>query len=120
MKVLLEAPYRPKHLNNSVLLTIDLTKGVADEAIARKDSIIVTYRESLIVNKNMASNSSEDPIIFRPLKSLTLGNSQQNTLLRLAQEGISVYSPHTAVDAVSGGLNDWLADIVTYKSRDVR
>jgi len=40
-----------------------------------------------------------------------LGNTQQLSLLRLAQEGISVYSPHTAVDAA--GLNDWLADIVT-------
>lgn len=49
-----------------------------------------------------------DPIIFRPLKSLTLANTQQSTLLRLAQEGISVYSPHTAVDAVPGGLNDFL------------
>jgi putative NIF3 family GTP cyclohydrolase 1 type 2 len=43
--VLLEAPYRPDNLKNSVLLTVDLTRGVADEAIARKDSIIVTYRE---------------------------------------------------------------------------
>lgn len=94
--LLLEAPYRPGHLKNSVLLTIDLTKGVADEAIARKDSIIVTYH----------------PIIFRALKSIILENTQQNTLLRLAQEGISVYSPHTAVDAAPGGLNDWLADII--------
>ncbi|KUJ14821.1 NGG1p interacting factor 3 [Mollisia scopiformis] len=96
--LLLEAPYRP-HLNNSVLLTVDLTKAVADEAIARKDSIIIAYH----------------PIIFRPLKSFTLANTQQNSLLRLAQEGISVYSPHTAVDAAVGGLNDWLADIVTCK-----
>jgi putative NIF3 family GTP cyclohydrolase 1 type 2 len=49
------------------------------------------------------------------LKAITLGNSQQNSLLRLAQEGISVYSPHTAVDAAPGGLNDWLADIMTGK-----
>jgi putative NIF3 family GTP cyclohydrolase 1 type 2 len=42
-----------------------------------------------------------------------LANSQQTSLLKLAQEGISVYSPHTAVDAAPGGLNDWLADIVT-------
>jgi putative NIF3 family GTP cyclohydrolase 1 type 2 len=44
---------------------------------------------------------------------MTLGNTQQSSLLRLAQEGISVYSPHTAVDAAVGGMNDWLADIVT-------
>jgi putative NIF3 family GTP cyclohydrolase 1 type 2 len=47
------------------------------------------------------------------LKSLTLANTQQQTLLRLASHGISVYSPHTAVDAAPGGLGDWLADIVT-------
>lgn len=51
-----------------------------------------------------------DPIIFRPLKSLTLSNTQQRSLLRLVQAGISVYSPHTAVDASVGGVNDWLAD----------
>jgi len=61
----------------------------------------------------MYTEFHKDPIIFRGLKSLTLGNTQQNSLLRLAQEGISVYSPHTAVDAAPGGLNDFLADIVT-------
>jgi putative NIF3 family GTP cyclohydrolase 1 type 2 len=54
-----------------------------------------------------------DPIIFRGLKALTLQNSQQASLLRLAAEGISVYSPHTAIDCKQGGLGDWLADIVT-------
>ncbi|KAG4430533.1 hypothetical protein IFR05_013986 [Cadophora sp. M221] len=99
--LLLEAPYRPDNkLGKSALLTIDLTKAVADEAIEGKHSIIVSYH----------------PIIFRPLKALTLANMQQNSLLRLASEGISVYSPHTAVDAAPGGLNDWLADIVTGSS----
>ena len=60
-----------------------------------------------------------DPIIFRGLKSLTLGNSQQQSLLRLAAEGISVYSPHTAVDCTRGGLGDWLADIVTGTPTDL-
>ena len=44
---------------------------------------------------------------------MTFANSQQQTLLRLASHGISVYSPHTAIDAAPGGLGDWLADIVT-------
>jgi hypothetical protein len=33
-----------------------------------------------------------DPIIFRGLKSLTLEDTQQQSLLRLASEGISVSS----------------------------
>src|SRR4051812_25403792 len=57
--------------------------------------------------------SSIDPIIFRGLKSLSLADTQQQTLLRLAAEGISVYSPHTAIDCAPGGLGDWLADIVS-------
>jgi len=112
--VLLEAPYRKGHLRNSVLLTVDLTKGVADEAIRRKDSIIIAYRQSAFqLLHSHPLTPPPDPIIFRGLKSLTLANSQQNSLLRLAQEGISVYSPHTAVDAAPGGLNDWLAAVVS-------
>lgn len=114
MTVLLEAPHRKDHLKNSVLLTIDLTKGVADEAIRRKDSVVIAYRGFYLPIQNMVKlTSPPDPIIFRGLKALTLANSQQQSLLRLAQEGISVYCPHTAVDAAPGGLNDWLADVVT-------
>ncbi|KAL2811110.1 GTP cyclohydrolase 1 type 2/Nif3 [Aspergillus granulosus] len=96
--LLLEAPFNhARRQRNSVLLAIDLTRAVADEAIARKDSVVVAYH----------------PIIFRGLKSLTFKDTQQQSLLRLAQEGISVYSPHTAVDATPGGMGDWLCDIVT-------
>ena len=30
--------------------------------------------------------------------------------MRLIQKNIAVYSPHTALDAAPGGVNDWLAD----------
>lgn len=95
--MLLEPPSRPdltaalkKH---RCLLTIDLTRTVVDEAISRNTSFIITYH----------------PIIFSGLKSITTANSQQESLLRLAQAGIAVYSPHTSVDAAPGGLGDWLA-----------
>lgn len=97
-EVLLEAPFDPlRRQMNSVLLTVDLTRAVATEAIENKHCCVVAYH----------------PIIFRGLKSLTLADSQQSSLLRLALEGISVYCPHTAVDAVPGGMADWLCDIVT-------
>lgn len=96
--LLLEAPFDPsRRQSNTALLTIDLTKAVADEAIALNTSIVIAYH----------------PIIFRGLKSLTLADTQQQSLLRLASHGISVYSPHTALDAAPGGLGDWLADVVT-------
>lgn len=44
--VLLEAPFDPaRRQKNSVLLAIDLTTAVADEAIQRRDSAVVAYRE---------------------------------------------------------------------------
>ncbi|KAJ5085020.1 hypothetical protein N7532_009791 [Penicillium argentinense] len=96
--LLLEAPFDPaRRQKNSVLLAIDLTNAVAEEAIQRRDSAIVAYH----------------PIIFRGLKAITLNDTQQRSLLRLAQHGISVYSPHTAVDTVPGGMADWLCDVVT-------
>lgn len=99
--LLLEAPIpsQSPRKANSVLLTIDLTKAVADEAIDDDHSVVVAYH----------------PIIFRGLKAITLDNSQQQTLLRLASHGISVYCPHTAVDHVPDGMADWLCDIVTGK-----
>lgn len=51
-------------------------------------------------------------IIFRGLKTITLADSQQRTLLRLAASNISVYCPHTSLDAAVGGINDWLALVV--------
>ncbi|KAK9470962.1 GTP cyclohydrolase 1 type 2/Nif3 [Dipodascopsis tothii] len=79
-----------------VLLTIDLTTAVVDEAIRKSALMIVTYH----------------PIIFRGLKAITQADTQQLSLMRLAQEGISVYSPHTAVDAQVGGVNDWLVSVI--------
>lgn len=98
--LLLEAPFDPtRRQSNSVLLTIDLTKAVVDEALDSKCSVVVAYH----------------PIIFRGLKSLTFKDTQQASLLRLVSAGISVYCPHTAVDAVPGGMADWMCDIVSGK-----
>ncbi|KAJ7223650.1 GTP cyclohydrolase 1 type 2/Nif3 [Mycena rebaudengoi] len=49
------------------------------------------------------------PPILSPLKALALASPLQSTLVRGAAAGISVYSPHTALDGVYGGVNDWPA-----------
>jgi dinuclear metal center YbgI/SA1388 family protein len=80
----------------TVFLTNDLTGPVVEEALNEDARIIICYH----------------PVIFRPLKSLTPDDPMQSLLLQLAAERISVYCPHTAMDAASGGLNDWLCDIL--------
>lgn len=77
-----------------ILLTIDLTNAVAAEAVQNKCDLVVAYH----------------PPIFEGIKRLDPAHSNHAGLMRLIQRGISVYCPHTALDAVPGGVNDWLAD----------
>ncbi|KAH8668709.1 GTP cyclohydrolase 1 type 2/Nif3 [Xylariales sp. PMI_506] len=88
----------------TVLLTNDLSTAVVDEALRVKASIIVSYH----------------PVIFRGLKSITNKDPMQASLLRLIAAGVSVYCPHTAVDAAHGGLNDWLCDILVNKACEAK
>jgi hypothetical protein len=71
-----------------------LTSAVLDESLAKETSVIVAYH----------------PTIFRGLQSLTLSNPLQASLLQCAAQGVSISSPHTALDSVWGGINDWLAE----------
>lgn len=77
---------------NRVMLCIDLTEPVLDEAIEQDVQMIVAYH----------------PLCFKPLARLTTQNVKQRIVLRAVQHQIAVYSPHTALDAADGGVNDWL------------
>lgn len=76
-----------------VVLTIDLTEAVLHEAIDAGAQTIVAYH----------------PPIFTPMTRMTNETRAQRIALAAAQAGIAVYSPHTALDAAPGGVNDWLA-----------
>ena len=79
------------------LLTIDMTHAVVHEAQALGCQLIITYH----------------PPIFAALKRIDT-RSPLGLALRL---GIALYSPHTALDAASGGTNDVLADAAGLLSR---
>jgi dinuclear metal center YbgI/SA1388 family protein len=49
------------------------------------------------------------PILFRPVKRLTGATPEGRMLLALARAGVAVYSPHTAFDNTSRGINEILA-----------
>jgi dinuclear metal center YbgI/SA1388 family protein len=49
------------------------------------------------------------PVLFRGAKRLTTGTPEGRVLLPLIRAGVAVYSPHTAFDNTSGGINDALA-----------
>jgi len=76
-----------------VLLTIDLTDAVAEDASRMGAEVVIAYHPSL----------------FRPLSRLSWKEPIQRAVLRLVAEGRVLYSPHTALDQAMGGVNDWLA-----------
>jgi dinuclear metal center YbgI/SA1388 family protein len=75
-----------------VLFTIDLVPRVLDEALDARADVVVAYH----------------PPLFTPLKRLTAGTPQGSVLVRAIRHGLCIYSPHTALDAAPGGVNDWL------------
>ena len=77
-----------------VLLTIDLTAAVLDEARELGVQAIVAYH----------------PPIFAPIKRVVKGDRASGIVHDAVRQGIAIFSPHTALDAVAGGVNDWLAD----------
>lgn len=79
-----------------VMLTIDLTEPVLDEAVRKKIDFIVSYH----------------PPIFKPINSLrTPGTGMASLVFRCIRRGVAIYSPHTALDAADGGTNDALAHL---------
>lgn len=81
-------------LDGPILLTIDLTEPVVEEAVGMGCRAVIAYH----------------PPIFRPIKRITGQTAKERVLLRLIEAGIAVYSPHTAIDSAPGGMTDWLAD----------
>lgn len=77
---------------NRVMLTIDLTDAVLVEALRTEVDAIVAYH----------------PPIFGGLKRIVASDPKGNLVAQLIHAGVLVYSPHTALDSVVGGVNDWL------------
>lgn len=82
------------HPVSRIMTCLTLTEDVAAEAVDEQADLVVTHH----------------PLPFRPLKRLTTATSEGRVLWELMGAGISVYSPHTALDSAAEGINWQLAD----------
>ncbi|PKI83325.1 hypothetical protein MVES1_003196 [Malassezia vespertilionis] len=88
---------------NGVFLAVDLTTEVADELLSlRSMNTAIIYH----------------PVIFSPVRSLKLAVPLQQSVLRCIAAGVSIYCPHTCLDAMDGGINDWLVVGLAYPWED--
>ena len=86
-----------------ILLALDLSKEVVEQAIAQKIDMIITHH----------------PAIFKKLKRVVDNDWQQDLLLTLMENGIAVYSAHTNLDCVSTGVNDVLSKLLKLEDADI-
>ena len=77
---------------SKVLISLDATKAVAEEAKALGCELVVTHH----------------PIIFRPAKHIT-DDPDSDTVLTYLENGIAVISMHTNLDRALDGVNEILA-----------
>jgi len=80
-----------------ILLTIDYTSDVAEEATNSDCGLIIAYH----------------PPIFQPLKRVL----SSSLIFDAIRRGVAIYSPHTALDAADCGTNDMLADVLGLSDR---
>ncbi len=78
----------------SVLVALDLTPAVVDEAEAMGTDLVVTHH----------------PLLFKPIKRLVPTDFVSGLAYRLAQSGIAYYAIHTNLDAAPGGVSFALAE----------
>lgn len=82
----------------SILVALDATLEVIEEAIEKKCNLILTHH----------------PILFLKPKTITNDSLLGKKIIKLIKNNISVYSSHTNLDSVEGGINDIAAQILGY------
>jgi dinuclear metal center YbgI/SA1388 family protein len=76
-----------------VLISLDCTEAVVDEAITKGCNLIVSHH----------------PIVFKGLKSLTGKNYVERTVIKAIQHNIALYASHTNLDHAPNGVSYQLA-----------
>ena len=82
-----------------ILIALDVTEEVVDEAIRRGCNMVVTHH----------------PLIFRPLKKVSDLTYQQRCVVKALKNDVVLYAAHTNLDNVEGGVNHRIAAILGLK-----
>ena len=81
---------------NNILLTIDVTEEVVDEAIAKSIDLIISHH----------------PLILDPEEISDIQTKRIQIRQKLEEKNIALYVAHTNADIAQGGVNDCLAKVL--------
>lgn len=80
----------------SVLVALDCSKEVAEEAIIWGADLVLTHH----------------PLFFHPVKRLSYTDPATTAACMLVRNGIGLFAAHTNLDAAEGGVNDTLCELL--------
>ena len=81
---------------SSVLLSLDVTGDVIDEAASLGCELIISHH----------------PLIFKPLKSICGRTAAEKLVMKAIRKNIAVYSMHTNLDIINGGVSYRMAKML--------
>ena len=81
-----------KNVISGVLVCLDSTEEIIDEAIERKCNLIVAHH----------------PIVFSGLKKITGNNYVERTIIKAIKHDIAIYAIHTNLDNMLNGVNEMI------------
>jgi len=79
---------------SGILITLDITEAIIDEAISKNLNLIVAHH----------------PIIFSGLKKLNGKNYIERCVAKAIKNDIALYAAHTNLDSVFGGVNSKICE----------
>lgn len=79
-----------------VLVALDPTEAIVDKAISEGFDVILTHH----------------PLLFKGVKAVNGGTGASRKLVKMIRAGVSAMSFHTRLDALTGGVNDTLAELL--------
>lgn len=87
----------------AVLLCLDVTEDVVNEAVARHCNLIVSHH----------------PLLFKGLKEVTGRTATERIVIRAIRENIAIYAAHTNLDSAWEGVSHEIAHILKLKDLKV-
>ncbi len=79
---------------SGILLTLDITEEILDEAISQGCNLIIAHH----------------PLIFKGLKKITPDHWVERCVIKAIQNNLNLYAAHTNLDNVSHGVNKKISD----------
>ena len=86
-----------------VLLALDCTKDVIEEAKNNNIDMIITHH----------------PLLFRKPSKIVKEDLQGYKIIELIKNDISLYSSHTNLDSVRGGINEEIVNILGFENSKI-